>query len=144
MLPVATVLSPISPLNILIKQFSVRHNLTQKALDDLLQLLRLCSHDPSSIPASVYKLNKDFNKLQFPLKHHYFCNSCFQLLSDSRVANCTNIACRASLANNGTISSFIELSLEAQLVNILERKHVHYVMPTPVLYSIIPRCQLLE
>lgn len=43
----------VSSCSVLVKQYSVRHNLTQEALADLLQLLRLYSSTPDILPQSL-------------------------------------------------------------------------------------------
>ena len=71
----------ISPYSIFAKQFSIRHNLTQQALADLLQLFHLQSHGSADImPRSLFTFNKQFNKFKYPVNKQYFCSYCLQLL----------------------------------------------------------------
>ena len=57
----------VSPFSLLIKQYSVRHNLTQAALADLLQLFRLHSATQEILPSSVYLFEKQFQTLKCPM-----------------------------------------------------------------------------
>ena len=105
------------------KQYSIQHNLTQQALVDLLQLLHLQSHSSAdTLPCSLYKFNKQFNKLKYPINKHYFCSHCLQLLPSNQLSICPNGICKISLKSKGAISSFLEISLEAQLINLLQRE----------------------
>lgn len=116
----------ISSTSILVKQYSMRHNLTQQAVADLLQLLHLQSHSSAdTLPCSLYTFNKQFSKFKFPVNKHYFCSYCLQLLPNCQLCNCPNDICRASLTSKGAISSFLEMSLEAQLINLLQRKWLY-------------------
>ena len=114
----------ISPYSILVKQYSMRHNLTLEALADLLQLLHLQSQGSAdTIPRSLFTFNKQFNKLKYPVNKHYFCSYCLQLLPSDHLSICPNDICKISLTSKGAISSFLEISLEGQLINLLQRKY---------------------
>lgn len=77
--------------SLLIKQYSVRHNLTQEALADLLRLLHLHCPSPNLLPASLYSFQKQFCSLQYPLTLHYYCSACLQDLPDCDVLKCPNV-----------------------------------------------------
>ena len=111
----------VSPCSVLVKQYSLRHSLTQAALADLLQLLRLYS-STEIIPSSIYLFEKQFQLLHYPLKFHYFCSVCLQLLPNNHARQCPNDACKSLFDSLGTISSFIEISIESQLVNMMQRE----------------------
>ena len=112
----------VSPCSLLVKQYSLRHNLTQAALADLIQLLRLNSSTPDVLLPSVCLFEKQFQSLHYPLKIHYFCSVCLQLLPSSQIHQCPNDVCKTSFATVGAISSFIELPIELQLANMMRRK----------------------
>lgn len=57
---ITSLLVALDPIIVVLKQFTIRHSLTQKALDDLVQLFNLISPD---MPASAHMLNKHFQKL---------------------------------------------------------------------------------
>jgi len=108
--------------SLLIKQYSVRHNLTQEALADLLKLLRLHCPTPNSLPISLYSFQKHFHSLQIPLTLHYYCSSCLQHLPNCEMLRCPNVTCGKGLKTPRAISSFIEMPLEQQIVTLMERK----------------------
>lgn len=113
----------VSSCSLLVKQYSVRHNLTQEALADLLKLLRLHSSTPSILPPSVYLFEKQFKPLKYPLHLHYFCSDCLQGLPDAQMACCPNESCKKSFNSTGAISSFIEMPLDLQLINLIQREY---------------------
>lgn len=93
--------------SILLMQYSLRHNLTQEALSDLLKLLDvflpLSSND---FPSLLYLFNKPFIDYDFPLVIYYFCNNCMiDVLKEMRCPRCS-----ASLSRQ-TRSIFIRNSL---------------------------------
>lgn len=107
--------------NLLIMKYKMRHNLTRDALADLLKLLQLHLPVPNSLPSSLYHFNKQFASLKDPaLTFHYFCSNCMEQLPSKSVTQCPFISCEADLTDKGSISSFIELAVEKQLVAILQ------------------------
>jgi len=111
---------------ILLKQFSIRHQLTQNALEDLLKLLRIYSPNSDMWPATVYSFNKQFKPFSYQIELHYYCSSCLQSLPNDMVLHCTNTLCKKWFTGSNGISSFIELPLELQITNLLEHKELHY------------------
>lgn len=107
--------------NVLILQYSVRHNLTVEATTDLFELLRLHCPAPNTIPPSMHCFRKQFQSLTYPSILHYFCSNCLQLIPNKEIAICPNISCGKSLKTFRALSSFIELSLEEQIINLMER-----------------------
>lgn len=112
----------LSSSSLLSMQCSMRHNLTEEALSDLLQVIKLCRNSQDSIPSTVYLFKKQFECLKYPLDFHYFCSRCLQLLSSNRLSLCPNECCNSNLSSTGAVSSFIELPLESQLVSLMQRK----------------------
>lgn len=108
--------------SVLVMQFKMRHNLTQEALSDLLQLLSLHCPSPNHCVPSVYLFNKQFTTLQTPVKHHYFCSTCLQEIESDGVTVCPNPACAQDLRVQNGRSSFLEVPIEQQLKCVLERK----------------------
>lgn len=112
---------------LLIKKFQMRHNLTQEALADLLQLMRLHFPSPNLCPATLYLFNKQLPVLRDPLEFTYFCSRCLQEIPNKDESTCPNISCGHSLTEQGAVSSFIEVPLEPQLVTILQSMHLFIV-----------------
>ena len=108
--------------NLLLKQFAIRHHITQDALSDLLELFSL--YAPSyHWPSSVFLFNKQFLSIQNTPIFHHFCSDCFQLLTSGHEKKCSNAYCGKQFENKGDISSFIELPLEPQLTRLLHRTY---------------------
>ena len=63
---------------VLTTKFKLRHNLTDQALSDLLDLLKLHCPSPNLCLPSLYLFNKQFECLKYPLKFHYYCCKCLQ------------------------------------------------------------------
>lgn len=110
--------------SILVMQYSVRHNLTQEALSDLLQLLKFCGPAATEVPTTVYKFKQQFKFLNSPPTFHYFCSMCMVVLTSNVLTLCPNDACKCNLTSRGSISSFIETDFESQLTRLLQRKLV--------------------
>lgn len=107
---------------ILLKQFLIRHRLTQSTLEDLLKLLHIYSSDPDMWPATVHLFNKQFKPFRYQIEFHYYCSYCLQSLQNDKVLHCINESCKKQFTSSGGISSFIELPLELQIANLLEHK----------------------
>ena len=110
--------------NLLILRYSTRHNITQEAIHDLLQLLSIHCPTPNAIPRSLHSFHSSFPSLQQKFTMHYFCSSCLQKLFSKQTITCPNIDCGKSLKTKRAISSFIELSIETQITNILQSTYV--------------------
>ena len=112
--------------SVLMLQFKVRHDLTEQALTDLFQLIRLHCPRPNNFISSIYQFKKQFQNLYYPIVLHYFCSSCYYCFEDEKpsVSSCPNSLCGANLEAKEAISSFIEVSISLQLKTILERKFV--------------------
>ncbi len=103
---------------LLIMTFALRHNLTKKAVGELLTLISLL------LPASVSQVftTRNFGKffigLQTNIQKHFFCEYCFHY---------NGIADHATICSNcgkqiGDDDHFITVPLEEQLKNILPSK----------------------
>ena len=107
---------------VLIMKYKMRHNLTEDALADLLQLIKLHCPMPNQCPSSVYQFKKHFPDLQYPIIMHYFCTRCLHAVAnvtESRI--CSNAQCGTDLSEPTSVSSFIEVPLDCQLKVLLER-----------------------
>ena len=92
--PAAEVLYDGSPLtvatsSILVMKFKAKHKLSNEGLQDLLNLIKLHCPTPNKCIASSYQFNKQFGKNSGV--SHYFCNSCFQVLT--LMLKCAQISC---------------------------------------------------
>lgn len=107
--------------SVLLLQFKMKHKLTQEALGDLLELLKLHCPFPNKCFQSLYLFKKQFCDLKLPVTLHYFCSSCLQTTEDDN-QKYQNPSCNKDLSAAGAKSSFIEVSIEAQQQKILHRE----------------------
>jgi len=64
-------------------QFKMKHKLTQEALGDLLELMKLHCPSPNKCHQSLYLFTKQFRELKLPVALHYFCSSCLWTIEDA-------------------------------------------------------------
>jgi hypothetical protein len=107
--------------NVLLYKFTMRHNLSNEGLSDLLKLVALHCPTSNNCVGSVFLLKKHFGASKLKTKFHYFCGTCY-ISVDEAAYLCPNPDCGEDLASNGAMASFIELSIEQQLEKILSRK----------------------
>ena len=109
--------------SVLVLKYKLRHGLTEAALSDLLQLLRLHCPQPNHLPSSIYYYKKHFSDMQYPVIMHKFCSECTHGLGNlsEQQSVCPNVYCSADLSSLGSVSSFIEIPIEVQIKSILER-----------------------
>ncbi len=105
--------------NLLILQYSRRHDLTQEAVADLLNLLSIHCPSPNAVPPSLHSFQGQFPSLQPNLIIHYFCTSC----PGKEVLTCPNTDCGKSLQEFRALSSFFELPIEPQIASLLKRMY---------------------
>ena len=65
--------------NCAIMRFAIKHNLTFKAIDDLLQLFSFVLLKPNLIPVSIYKLKRFFSQYTDESLNQRFCTKCQQI-----------------------------------------------------------------
>lgn len=106
--------------SVLILQYKMRHQLTEEALADLLQLIKMHCPIPNQCPASVFLLKKHFPNLNYTVQLHHYCSRCMQGVDIGRHKTCTNELCKTDLGSCDAISAFIEVPIECQLKLILE------------------------
>ena len=104
--------------SVLIMKYAMKHKLTREAIADLLQIVKLHCPSPNNIPSSLFHFKKQFKDFQYPIKYHYFCNTCLSEVPKSGEF-CTNHDCNHSFAETNSLSSFIELPIGLQLKTIL-------------------------
>ena len=99
--------------HLLLFQFSVRHSLTNKALEELLQLLLAFLPSGAAIPNSVYQL-KGFFTGKFPEQQpilQKYCLNCHRLLKEDTLYQC-----------DAGYSHFVTVNLASQLKTRLESR----------------------
>lgn len=101
---------------LLIFQYSVRHSLTKKALQELLQLICVLLPTGSACPRSVHSLKNFFTEM-FPdhkpsIKQ--YCTNCLKLLSSEQ-----NCECNASTSDFITVPLGPQLKARLEGINVL-------------------------
>ncbi|KAL5239188.1 hypothetical protein ACI65C_006598 [Semiaphis heraclei] len=106
---------------LLLLMFSLRHKLTARALDDLIDLVNC--HTPCIVHQSKYYLLKQYKN--DPPKQHFFCENCHGLLDEMNTLN-TQIECPHCSKDNNmkslqeSLSYFLTFPLKDQIKNLLE------------------------
>ena len=112
--------------SVLIMKYALRHKLTQEALADLLRLVKLHCPSPNQCLSSLYKFNKQFRDLHYPIVLHHCCSACLHVVevesSEMGSKMCTNPHCNCDLSAQNSVSSFIEVPVDSQLKTLLERE----------------------
>ena len=99
--------------HLLVFQYSVKHSLTSKALEELLNLLSVFLPSGAQLAKSVYHLKNFFVEIykeQQPVFHPY-CTDCHKQLDESESCDC-----------GGSKSKFISVPIGPQLKSRLEGK----------------------
>ena len=99
--------------HLLITKFARRHSLSSVAVQDLLTLVRLHCPSPNQCYWTLYEFNKETEDIHKIITYHYYCGSCTSEVPSACEGFCAN--CHASLKDRGSVSSFLELSMEEQL-----------------------------
>ena len=107
----------LSTSTILIKKFQIRHKLSQEALSDMLELMKLHFPVTNHFPRSLHLFNKELPFNSNGLEFVYFCSHCFSEIAES-AESC--IHCNRLLSDKASISSFIEVPLQSQLITLLQ------------------------
>ena len=93
---------------ILIMEYAFRHNLSGKALSDL--LLALHCPQPNNYFLTECTLKRYFQGVETPLIRHYLCSKCFLLLESETGSEYPNQSCTQQL-NHEDGKAFIETPL---------------------------------
>ncbi len=97
--------------HLLLFQYSMRHSLTKKAMEELLKLISVLVPPGSAVPKSFGALKKffveNFPELRPSMQH--YCSTCHQLLSPQEECQCST-----------AVSQFINVPLGPQLKARLE------------------------
>ena len=100
---------------VLLVLFVIRHNLTSKALENLLSIIAALLPASSILPSLVSRFKKYFGNLKHPFVFHHYCSFCFAYISQRGVKQCTNSHCLRDLSAKGGTSYFIEIPIVDQL-----------------------------
>ena len=97
--------------HLLLFQYSMRHSLTKKALEELLQLISVLVPPGSPVPKSASALTQYFVQTFPDLRPsmQQYCSNCHKLLSPREVCECSS-----------GVSQFINIPLAPQLKARLE------------------------
>ena len=107
---------------ILILLFSLCHGISGSELTNLLTLISLhCLHPHPGI-RSAYMFKKFFADLKSPVTKHYYCSNCMLGVCETDTV-CPNTSCQLNFTSTKTKGYFLEMPIESQLKNILEKKH---------------------
>uniref|UniRef100_A0A6V7IHC1 Transposase domain-containing protein n=1 Tax=Bracon brevicornis TaxID=1563983 RepID=A0A6V7IHC1_9HYME len=118
-------LYPNSPISVgesimMILQFYLRHKISNSALGDLLELIKLHCPGPNQCIKSLYFFRKwlqSYN-VELQLKKHYYCKACSHLIEDL-MEQCPQ--CEGS-----DITYFITIPVESQLKEFFARPGFYY------------------
>ena len=105
---------------LLIMSFVSKHNLTDAALQDLLNLIALLIPTPNIFITSMYKFKNFFSSTQLDYARIYFCKKCKSAIDGMVQGQCRS--CRDQLDLK---SFFIKISISEQLKNLFG-KHGFY------------------
>ena len=100
--------------------FVLKHNLTDAALQDLLNLIALLIPTPNICITSMYKFKNFFSSTQLDYARIYFCKKCKSAIDGMVQGQCRS--CRDQLDLK---SFFIKISISEQLKNLFG-KHGFY------------------
>lgn len=106
---------------LLLLMFSLRHKLTARALDDLIDLVNC--HTPCIVHQSKYYLLKQYKS--DPPKQNFFCENCHGLLDTMNAQN-TQVECSRCLTDNNlkklqaSSGYFLTFTLKDQIKKLLE------------------------
>lgn len=119
----------------LIMAYTLRHNLSGVALQDLLTLFN--QHIPGVVPATSRLFNKMYGEFGEYLPHFY-CTACENYLGPRGNTTETCSFCKAAvdLEKNITDGSFfLVLKMSNQIVQVLEKCNLQAIQSTPGLVS---------
>ena len=97
---------------ILLLTFVVRHNLSNKAISDLLYIIELICPKPNLCCKSVYKFKNFFSYLVTPVNLCYYCPTCFSLLS---VTDTVCTICNTVFHSAKDMAYFLHFSISNQI-----------------------------
>ena len=106
--------------HLLITKYAARHSLSKVALQDLLSLIRLHCPPTNNCYHTLYKFHKDSSSVENTINLVYYCANCTQEVCDLSKDICCS--CKNDLKAKGSLSSFMEISIENQLKGLFSSK----------------------
>lgn len=117
---------------LLVLSFTVSHELTGEAINDLLTLMSMHFIQPVASKAfqSLHMFKKHFQCLKNPIVYHRYCSFCYNLLNSdvinkvacNEVVKCPNIHCtNTDLTVSGAVAFFIEIPIASQIIEMFSR-----------------------
>lgn len=105
---------------LLILAYSLKHSLTNEALDDLLFLIGLHLRRPCNFRHNRRSFTNHFNLSSTEgFKQYYYCKFCFTSIKPSKVSTCHK--CNTYIAGN--IGHHIHLPIDAQVKRLTQSKY---------------------
>ena len=101
---------------LLIMSFALKHNLTDAALHDLLQLIAYFVQTPNICITSLYSFKKFFNTTQQKSTRIYYCKNCKSPIEDLLGLHCSSCKEQADLK-----CYFLNISIADQIKKLFSR-----------------------
>ena len=96
-------------LNCCVMKFAIKHSLTYKAIDDLLDLLNFVCPKPNLLPSSIYKLKQFFKQYESQTSSKRYCIKCGKLYDD----------CDCGQPDSANIGHLVNISIDKPLQAVL-------------------------
>ena len=98
---------------ILLLAFSIRHNLTNEAISDLLYIINLMCPKPNRCCKSLYRFKKYFLFMVIPASFCYYCPTCFSLIDTTVNIICS--VCKRVFDSTDGLTYFLHFSISHQI-----------------------------
>ena len=95
--------------NCYVMKFAIKHCLTYKAIDDLLDLLNFLCPKPNRMPSSIYKLQRFFKQHESQTSNKLYCTKCDKLYDD----------CDCGKPDSANIGHLVNISIDKPLQAVL-------------------------
>ena len=106
----------LSCFNYIFLLFSIKHNLSEKGKDDLLEFFSIVLPEDNVCPVSVHKLNKLTSPFQVENTHYQLCHLCH---CETKKDRCSNDQCVNFGLEDGNNFKFFVMDLKSQLQSII-------------------------
>ena len=102
--------------------FAQQHNISDNAVNNLLEIFKTILPKGNRCPTSAYKLNKIAKQFEHKNSHYQLCSKCHTNIENSI---CTNTTCEMqnlSMSHESTLQFYI-FDVKSQLERIITGKH---------------------
>ena len=106
---------------LLISLFVSKHNLAGDAINQLLQIFSYLLPEGNEVITSLYAFKQYFKMLKNPLKHHYYCPKCLNIVETNLETHCKQDHCQHSFKDTH-LPYFLEIPVAEQLRNLFAQK----------------------